>query len=612
MRILRRKELIISLLAILITYTLYAQILKHEFVNIDDHVYVTENLPVKTGLTLQGMQWAFVTFHAEFWHTLTWLSLMLDTQLYGVNSGGYLFTNLLLHLFNTLILFHVFNRATQNIWQSGFVAILFAIHPLHVESVAWISQRKDLLSTLFWLLTIWCYEGYIRKPGAGRYVAVSAFFVLGLMAKSMVITLPLVLLLMDYWPFQRVAGLRSHKTRPYLKLIAEKMPWMMISAAVGILTLVAQRSGAGLVSMDIFSMDARIFNALISYVVYICRMLWPLNLAVFYPFPTSFSGWQVAGSTAILIAVTLCAIRFRNGFPYLLMGWCWYLLTLTPVIGILKIGAFANADRYTYVPLIGLFVAVSWTMPAFVKKHAYGRLGLAITAVLIIVSLSAISNAQIKHWSNSRRLFTHAVEVTDANYFAHFSLGNILATEKDFAGAARHFEKADRFYPQNVIIKTNLARILALKGELKTAQEYLEKALRFRPAYPNAHYHLGLVLLAQLSYADAIDNIAKALIYSKAYQELNDHIPKNSPAHYHYGEGRRLEKAGNLDASMAAYKNALADEQNFYPALINLAKIYVTKAAHAEALTLLKISTSDEWLRRAWFSGFAQWELIKH
>jgi Tfp pilus assembly protein PilF len=610
MTILHRKELIISLVLILVTYTLYAQIIKHDFVNIDDHVYVTENLPVQRGLTLQGTQWAFTTLKAEFWHPLTWLSLMLDTQLYGVISGGYLFTNLLLHLFNTLILFNVLNRATKNYWQSGFVAILFAVHPLHVESVAWISQRKDLLSALFWLLALWCYGNYVQKTSIWRYMGVSVLFILGLMSKSMVVTLPLVLLLMDYWPYQRFAQLPNQKYRPYVYLIAEKLPWFMLSMAVGILTIMAQRSGEGLVSLDIFAMNERILNALISYTVYIYRMFWPLKLAVFYPFPTSFSIWKISGETALLVLISLFAIRLRNRFPFLLMGWLWYLLTLFPVIGILKIGAFANADRYTYLPLIGLFIGIVWTIPELVNNNIARRVGLAICAA-IIIGMIIISNAQIKHWSNGRALFEHALESTEANYFAHFSLGNILATEQDFGRAAFHFKQADQFYPQNVLIKNSLARVLALNNEFKAAQDQLEKAIVIRPEHGEAHYHLGLVLIAQLRYREAIEQITKALIHSRTYQELSNQVSINSPVHRLFADGVRLEKTGKLEGSMDAYQRALSIQPRHYPSLIRLSKIYIAQKANEEALALFKISTSPLWLRDAWLKGYTQWELIK-
>ncbi|MGE5799469.1 MAG: glycosyltransferase family 39 protein, partial [Syntrophaceae bacterium] len=395
----RHWKILIPLVLALVTLAVFWQVRDHEFINLDDEQYVTQNPHVRAGLKAGGLAWAFTTTHASNWHPLTWLSHMLDSQLFGMNPAGHHLVNLLFHVANTLLLFLVLNRMTQALWQSAAVAFLFALHPLHVESVAMVAERKDVLSTFFLLLTLWAYFVYTRSPGIVRMIPVVAFFALGLLSKPMLVTLPFVLLLLDYWPLGRTAapertiphplptpGVESPGKKKKQKkkqtgesppappvreepsaaaaipwaLVTEKIPLFVLTILSSIMTFHAQLTGGAMSSLDDIPLLKRLGNALISYASYIVKTVFPQGLAVFYPYPASLPAWQVLGSAALIGAITFFAVRFRKRIPYALVGWLWYLGTLVPVIGIVQVGMQSMADRYTYVPHIGLFIAVVW------------------------------------------------------------------------------------------------------------------------------------------------------------------------------------------------------------------------------------------------------------
>ncbi|MBW2569478.1 MAG: glycosyltransferase family 39 protein [Deltaproteobacteria bacterium] len=359
----RHNEIIICLFLIITTLAVYWQVTNHEFLNYDDDIYITKNHHVQAGLNLESAIWSFTsgTMVSNYWHPLTWLSHMLDFQLYGMNAGGHHMTSLLFHITNTLLLFFIFRRMTGNIWQSGCVAALFALHPLHVESVAWVAERKDVLSTFFWLLTMLAYCRYVEKPVLIRYFIVLLFFVLGLMSKPMLVTLPFVLLLMDYWPLGRIqlgqaikeGNVKSQKTS-FFHLVGEKIPFFLLTAVASVAAYITQQKGGALTCMDLMLLKIQIANALVSYVSYIGKMLWPGKLAVFYPHPGTLPIWESVVAGLLLISITAFVVIPRRRFPYLFVGWFWFIGTLVPVIGLVKVGSFAMADRYTYVPLIGL------------------------------------------------------------------------------------------------------------------------------------------------------------------------------------------------------------------------------------------------------------------
>src|SRR5664280_3834459 len=422
------------------------------FIALDDNIYVYENAYVQSGLNAHSIGQAFSSELAKVghWHPLTWLSLMLDYQIFGLNPSGFHLINLLFHVMNTILLFLILRRMTKTLWPSAFVACLFAIHPLHVESVAWITERKDVLSTFFCMLTMGAYSYYVESPGFRRYCFVFLFFALGLMAKPMLITLPFVLLLMDYWPLQRFQDAvketleikkpadPEYKWSLIYPLLWEKVPLFVLAILSSIVTYVAAHSAGAVTSIEKFPLVVRIVNAFVSYIAYIGKMIWPNNLAVLYPHPEGWILWQVLGSALLLIAITLVVIWRARRFPYLATGWLWYLGTLVPVIGIVQAGSQAMADRYTYIPLIGLFIMVAWGVPELLKKWNYRKEILLASSVLSILCLSIITWTQVGYWQNSITLFDHTLKVTDNNWlaynnrgFAYNILGNYRQTIED-------------------------------------------------------------------------------------------------------------------------------------------------------------------------------------
>ena len=408
-------ELVVGLCLAIATLTVFWEVRNHQFVNYDDNRYVTENRIVQAGLTREGALWAFTTTHASNWHPLTWLSHMLDCELFGANPRAHHLSNLILHLANSLLLFLVFKRMTGMLWQSAFVAALFAIHPLHVESVAWVSERKDVLSAFFWMLTLWAYLHYVVSPGFGRYLLVLLFFALGLMAKPMLVTLPFVLLLMDYWPLGRLrldgsspntseSANLSAQPWPKLGLVWEKLPLLAVSALSSLVTFLVQKSEAAVQSLAVFPLMVRVANALMSYMGYVGKTIWPRHLAVFYPHPGHVAVWKIAGAVLFLGGVSALVIRMARRHPYLATGWLWYLGTLVPVIGLVQVGAQSMADRYTYLPSIGLFIMIAWGGPHLMPRPPWRHVVIAFSTASVLLLLMVTAWLQVRHWPVS---YTH-------------------------------------------------------------------------------------------------------------------------------------------------------------------------------------------------------------
>ena len=368
----RKQKLIVYIALTVVTLAVFWQVNHYGFINLDDPVYVMENSHIQSGITLDGFRWAFSSTYAEFWHPLTWLSLMFDYQLYGLNAGGYHLTNLILHILSALLLFWLFNRMTGTIWRSAFVAAFFALHPLHVESVAWIAERKDVLSAFFWMLTLCLYVYYTEKPVIKRYLPVVFFFACGLMSKSMVVTLPVIMILLDYWPLGRFESqkLEGNPTivvtgKVLLKSLWEKIPFFILSAVFSIITLYAQLNPS--VKHYQFPLGSRLANAPVSFMTYLEKTFVPNHMAVFYPFSFQLPPWQVWGSVFLILFISVVVIMSMRRLPYLFTGWFWYAITLLPVIGIIPVGGFSMADRYTYLPLIGITVMLAWGIPSLIK-----------------------------------------------------------------------------------------------------------------------------------------------------------------------------------------------------------------------------------------------------
>ncbi|HEV8583045.1 MAG TPA: glycosyltransferase family 39 protein [Thermoanaerobaculia bacterium] len=433
------RPLLLAAALALLTAVAFLPVLENGFVNLDDGLYVTRNFWVRKGFTLGGLAWLWTANVANNWHPLTVLSHMLDCQLFGVTPAGHHLTSLLLHLANVLLLFEVLRRMTGAVWRSASASALFAVHPMHVESVAWVAERKDVLSALFWIAAMGAYQRYAVRPSLGRYLLVALAMALGLLAKPMVVTLPLVLLLLDVWPLGRLRFEPGWGGR-LARLAAEKLPLLALSAAASFVTLRFQTTS--LVDLEIVPWKLRLANAAVSYAAYLGKLLLPRNLAVFYPLPLAIPAWKALAAAALLAALTALAVRRARQAPWLLVGWLWFLGTLVPVIGLVQVGRQAMADRYTYLPSIGIFLAACWGLPELARDRAGRRAALAAASILAILALTAVTRAQVRHWSDSVDLFEHALAVTQDNYVAHIGLAKALATRRDWSGAAVHFRAA--------------------------------------------------------------------------------------------------------------------------------------------------------------------------
>ena len=542
-----RKLIFSMLLVAVVTFIVYSQVLHNNFINYDDISYVTSNNVVQKGITLQGIIWAFTTHHAGNWHPLTWLSHMLDVEMFGLNPAGHHFTNLILHIANALLLLTILLQLTGFLGRSLAVTLLFALHPLHVESVAWVAERKDILSAFLWLLTMWAYLHYSRRPGLMRYLLVVGLFCLGLMSKQMLVTLPVVLLLMDYWPLKRKALLTTSQEvniqpASILKIcIIEKIPLFTLSAIASVIAVYTQDSVGAVGSFDRTSVWMNAGNAFISYMEYIKKMFWPVDLAVLYPFdPTVITFVRVACSGVMLTTVTVICFQQRVRRPYLLFGWLWYLVTLLPVIGFIRIGVQAFADRYTYIPLIGLFVFVVWGVAEFSAFWKYGRrVAVAISAVTVII-LSTLTMIQVGYWSSNIVLFKHTLDVTENNWVAHNNLGLDLERLHALPEAISHFQEAIRINPEYSEAYNNLGKLHFASGNMTEAIAALRAAVSINPEFVVARTYLGYAYLAvnnekmaRAEYEQLLrlnGTVAESLHYALRQYRLN-HQPEHQKGH---------------------------------------------------------------------------------
>ena len=435
-----RQRLIIYLVLTVVTFAVFWQVNQYDFINFDDPVYITENLHVQSGITLEGFRWAFSTKYFGLWNPLVWLSFMFDYQLFGLNSGGYHLSNLILHILSTLLLFWLFNRMTGAIWKSAFVAGLFALHPLHVESVAWIAERKDVLSAFFWMLTLCLYVCYTEKPIIRRYLLVLFSFVCALMSKPMVITLPAVMILLDYWPLKRF---ELKKDNLVLWQFKEKIPFFILSVVVSVITLYAPYNP----SLRYYYLSSRIANAFVSFMIYLEKTFGPHDMSVFYPFPAHIPVWQVLSASLLIIVITTVVIAMVKRLPYLFVGWLWYTITILPVIGIIQIGNYSMADRYHYLPSIGISVMLAWGIPLLFPRKDMHKKILFPAGIAALVILVVLTWKQCGYWKNSATLFSHSLQVTKNNYLAHNSLGLVLFEEGKIKEAIYHYNQAIRIRP---------------------------------------------------------------------------------------------------------------------------------------------------------------------
>jgi tetratricopeptide (TPR) repeat protein len=599
---------LISLSLIAITLVSFEQVRNNEFINLDDDVYVTENLHVKKGLTAEGVIWAFMTMYASNWHPLTWLSHMLDYSLYGMNPGGHHLTNLIFHIGNTLLLFLVLSQMTGAVWRSSFVAALFALHPLHVESVAWVAERKDVLSTFFWMLTMWAYFRYTARPKPGRYFSVLFIFALGLLSKPMLVTLPVVLLLLDYWPLGRFKNPMNPNGQSAFcfHLILEKVPFFILSAVSSLMTLLAAQEGGTVGSLGIYPLGNRIANGLVSYVNYIGKMIWPSPLAVFYPYPASLPSWQVVGAGLLLMMGSVLIIRGAKKSPYLLVGWFWYLGILVPVIGLVQAGMQAMADRYMYVPLIGLFIMITWGLSDVFEKWRSRKILFAIFAGALLFVYMNLSRIQVSFWRNSITLFEHTLRVTSNNSLIHNNMGVSLVQQGRVQEAILHYNEALRIDPHFAKASYNLGIALGHLGRTQEAIAAYQEALRINPNYPEAYSKVGITLAQLGNTQEAMAYYKKALNIKPDYVEAHNNLGvllgrqgRTKEAITHFSEalrinpdhaevycnlGSTLAQEGNIEGAIHYYNEALRIKPDYAGASYSLGNVLVSQGKIEEAI----------------------------
>ncbi|MDR3698537.1 MAG: tetratricopeptide repeat protein [Candidatus Sulfopaludibacter sp.] len=569
----RPVDLYLYLLLAAATLAVYSQAIHFDFLNYDDPAYVVNNPQVRAGLTWDGLAWAFTSFHAANWFPLTWLSHMTDCQFFAMRGGWHHLTSIVIHTAAALLLFAALHRLTGARWPSAFVAFLFALHPLHVESVAWIAERKDVLCALFWFLALYWYADYARRPSIARYLPVVLAFCLGLMAKSMIVTLPFVLLLLDYWPLRR----------PMRRaLLWEKLPLVVLSAGAVLLTFLAQEHGNAVRSLSNIPLGFRLENAVAAYAVYLVRAVWPADLAVFYPYRFDLPAWQVAASAALLATITALVIRKARTHPYLAVGWLWYVGTLLPVIGLVQVGAQSSADRYMYVPMVGLGIMLAWG-----ASHAPRFAAIGVLAVCAVLTWR-----QLSYWRDTETLFQHAADVTTGNYLAHNNLGEYYLTHNRNQQAALHIQAALRIRPAYPDAHANLALVLRRAGRLADSErEYRQalalqpvsgpfhaayaglligegrtneavsefyEAIRLQPGNAATRHSLGFILLSR-------GRLDEALVQFRAEAQLE---PGNATVHFNLGT--LLASAGHFEEAAAEFTQALRIQPDFSEARARL------------------------------------------
>jgi protein O-mannosyl-transferase len=549
----------IYLALMVLTWIVFGQTLGHPFIQYDDQDYVYENPEITAGLTSHGLVRAFSSPQIRNWHPLTTISHMLDCQLFGLNAAGHHFSSVLFHTLAVLLLFAVLRAMTGALWRSALVAAIFAIHPLRAESVAWIAERKDVLSAVFFMLTLGAYVHYARQPSFRRYLLIVLFFTLGLMAKPMLVTLPLLLFLLDYWPLAR-----NQIGKPgWWRSIAEKIPLLFLSFLAAIATLITQRSTVNY--SEELPVVWRIGNALLSYVAYIGQMLWPARLAVFYPHAADhLSPWKVALAVLFLAGITALAFVCRRRHPYLIVGWLWYLVALLPVIGFIQVGLQGRADRYSYLPQIGLYIAVTWALADWSLRSNRRRAVCAGAATLIIGALAWQGRIQTSYWSSTETLWKHALDVTIDNDVAHYNVAALLLRRGELDEAIAHYEKAlkigsdnreTHYHLSRALLHATLGNALAKKGRLDEALDHYRKAVELRDDFADAHSNLAALLARKGETAEAIVHYEKALALPP--EDVRSHI----------SVAKLLLKLGRQDEAVLHYRRAL--ELTKDPALVH-------------------------------------------
>lgn len=609
----------IALGLFLMTAIVYLPSARFDFVDFDDPHYVTGNEFVNTGLRWENVVRAFSGAHSSNWHPVTWISHMLDCEWFGLKPGAHHVVNFLLHGGNAAVLFLLLHLMTGAMWRSAFVAALFALHPLHVESVAWISERKDVLSTFFGLISAWFYVRYVVRKAHGAkagipYVLSLLLFALGLMSKPMLVTLPFVFLLLDFWPLGRETRSALKKETaaragfPILALMIEKIPFFILSLISCVITFVAQREEGAVRSLGEYALSFRLTNVVVSYARYLGKTVWPTDLAVFYPMPEAWSAWQVGGALLVVVGGCIAAVRLAKTRPYLFTGWFWFLGTLVPVIGLVQVSEQSLADRYSYIPLIGIFAASTWLVCEVFQKRL--RIGLSVFGCLLIVACALLTSEQLPHWRNTETLFSHAIAVTDKNYLALNHLSTDLMRQGRMDEARSNLMKAVQIRPQFYQAQLNLGHILATQGQLTEAETHFREAARLAPDSADARYNLGNVLRAQGKVDEAIIALGAALQLEPHRNDARSGLAlllagqgKMEEATRHYEEVARLHpedpnaqynlatahaSLGNNDQARQFYEAALQLRPDFPEAHLQLASVFAKTGDKTSAIRHLQ------------------------
>ena len=536
----------VGILLAVTAFALFARTGGHTFLTFDDPVYVTANPMVSGGFSARTIARAFISLDAGNWHPVTWLSHMLDVELFGMAPRGHHLVSVAIHACSTLLLFLLLNRLTGALWRSSSVALFFAVHPLHVETVAWVAERKDVLGGLFWILTLLMYSGYTSSRTAGRYLLCLGTFITGLMAKPMLVTLPLVMLLLDYWPLGRYRKTEENRdTHDHLPLIREKIPFVICSLASAVITLYAQGTWGAISGLAQTPLPLRIQNALVSYAVYLGKTLWPDRLAVYYPFPLYIPLWHTVAAVALLAVISIAVLRWRQQQPWLPVGWFWFLITLVPVIGLVQVGGQAMADRYTYLPSIGLFVMAAWGVPELLAGIPFRRSALAALTAGAAVFFFTVAWRQTGLWRDSITLYRHTLEVTGRNSLISYNLALELHRRGDLKGAVHHYREALAVNPFHTDTHNNLGLALQAQGDSEGAMAAFQAAIRVNRSDPKGHINLGGLLhtLGRMNAAMA------------AYGTALEIDPGNGDARYN--RGVILQENGDLQGAIREYRSAL-------------------------------------------------------
>jgi protein O-mannosyl-transferase len=609
---------VICILLSLLVLGIYWKVQYHEFINYDDGRYIIENKHVKSGLSKENFIWAFTQVHSANWHPVTWLSHMLDSHFYGLNPNGHHLSSLGFHIANSLLLFLLLCRMTGEIWKSCFVASLFAFHPINIESVAWASERKSVLSTFFLLLTMWAYINYVQKKNFARYSIVLLFFILGLMSKPMLVTLPFVFLLLDYWPLNRFkislsntlpsTKVVSHIKNNLLNLFFEKIPLLILVAGSCVITLIAQKSWGAVVSLENVSLVSRISNALVSYLKYLEKMAWPTNFSIFYPYPENgFVLWEVLMSGLVLITITFISIRLIKKAPYLVVGWFWYLGTLIPVIGLVQVGQQAMADRYAYVPLIGIFIIIAWGLPELLKNYLFRKKLLIFLTGIYFSILMTLCWTQLQYWKSSIKIFQHAINVTERKYPSfvgvYNNLGVVLISQMKFEEATVNLKKAVELQPNYPESYNNLGYALSELKRFSEADIQYKQAIRLKPDYAEAHNNLANSLSKKSSFNKAIIHYKKAIQYKPDFSEA------------HFNLGVTLNKSNHSEKAIPHLEEAIRLEPNFFQAHLTLGNILTLNNNFERAIyhleTTIKLNPNNAIAHNSLGSIFGQQKKFK-